>query len=535
MTSGTTSILSLGCTAAIQALVSHIEGGGLPYPIFFQGMDCDQNGFQWPKLGEILNESMFNKDISAKSICSSSKYADCPLPAIGSILIPPGFRIKLKAKSHPAVIEPGQINLISYLPPEVGIDASQAVSKNIFNPKYNLTPANVPIWKSAFHDGESFIDDLGNNQDCVYPVKNAKTGLDEYFFSNSDGSLSSKRSLNSCGVRFYPSLIDVAGWPYYDYSSQSGQWPTFTSDVDPSRWCATDGVKYTIDSMLKSLNLAHPDVSFHAIDALYTQPVDVKLQPDGWNFRCRDAAKPFGYVSFIQEDWLKGNLDTIHMEFKHWDLMRFRYCTGRDTFMIGDQTIQRYKPGSQACDDFMEIYCSDSVALSNGAVRSSCACVLEKQRLASQFNGIEIPVDCFSSSCSDADEFVYKLASQRITCNATICEQIVKTQGSNLTVQGYQHLTCGETRYQLDSSSSNSANIDVVGIPFVTPSTSVANQNASSSNSSIVFTPLMLMGLGLIGFLILMFVIYFIRRWWIRRRVKNALAPIRDAYQSRLA
>lgn len=88
-----------------------------------------------------------------------------------------------------------------------------------------------------------------------------------------------------------------------------------------------------------------------------------------------------------------GNLGRVRFEHT-WEDARLDACFGRSPIMVGDVTVDRYKPQSSSCDELVHSYCVTN------PLAVDCVCFLEQQELL-----YTLPVACWGAQCQQGQGY----------------------------------------------------------------------------------------------------------------------------------
>jgi len=125
------------------------------------------------------------------------------------------------------------------------------------------------------------------------------------------------------------------------------------------------------------------------------------------------------------------------------DMWHYDSCVLKQPWYVGD--IPLY-PSVQTCETFVTNLCDINASTKDDI---ACTCLREEEQLEEQFNkhGIHqtLNVVCFGRLCSEQG-FVFQRMKD-ITCNVNICQQIIELGGSNISLEGQHHITCGNQVY----------------------------------------------------------------------------------------
>lgn len=529
-----------GCALQIAVIADALESGAKPYPIFFTGTNCDIG--QWPGATDgPLSDTFMNGSIFAirNQTCTvdgsnpvplvpdehlsynkSLSIKNCPLPAIKSMIIPENMEIVFYASTNDspnnyigtAVKDPGVFIL-------GGRNASShAVQNNLFivnTGSWNPGPPPGGVW------GTSGPAPLGSSS-CNY------SGGDAGFDSTGQMQISNV----SCGSAFWPSLASVIPNGDSYFQSDVTAWTLVSTDLNENpnirhwipegRYCS---VPAPCSDFGSDQGCQNGSVGGRTVDAGYSKPGGPSTRvytaadcaglrnqvADPSNFACSslmdcvyaDGRGFQGYVAAINGSLAKISIQSTEGD---WSVQQFLYCTGQAKLSIGGIAIQRYSNSSAACDEIVPQFCLNTAFLiANPFAEKACACINEQARLNLQFQGLDLPVQCFSDVCSDADPQVYKTGNQAKGCSARLCVQILTINGSAIAAEGFQTLTCAGVVY---NTSTGTTNTTPVPVSTATP---------GGPSLGVVFY----VALGLLVFMIILLVVFFLRRFVVQKRKQN--------------
>ena len=523
------------CAYAAVEMIDALESGVKPWPVFFAGDNCDIG--QWPPKGQALEPHFYNAifDLRANACPASPATGamgvltqeNCPLPAIQTALIPPNLRLVFHtviSSLTPAIRDPG----IFILEPE-----NPNISKSIF--KVDKTNASKSVWGSLFNGRGA------GSMPCAYTGTNYDASFDQAakaYFDGDGGPYRAKHTNLSCGVPFWPSLASVdqnlglTGINWNMLLSTSGTVGTCTggTEAEPNTFCTTAtnmgtpnnvalqtvtnlagvlkcpantlGSSYTFgDCVTHGLNAQNNSGSVCNCESVHDgQPPHCKS--------CNGDNQPCHCDPIYQSHGNVGNLE-INEVASDWTTQQFLYCTGIEKLNFGGINIQRYGNGSKSCDPIVESFCTSSSNLLNPSYKKACSCVIEQKRIEAQFSGLELPVNCFSSVCSDDDPTVYKTSQQSIGCSAKICKQILDINGQSISEQGYQSVLCDGVTYNTES-------FKVSGSPV--PLVTKTGLSSGGIHLGIAFY----ISIGVLVIMVVLTVTWGIRKFVLQRRSQKA-------------
>jgi hypothetical protein len=133
-----------------------------------------------------------------------------------------------------------------------------------------------------------------------------------------------------------------------------------------------------------------------------------------------------------------------------WEMLQTSYCLPGTPLKIAGIVIKRYTGGTPICDTIMRKSCASTAQLTlDPELLTACQCILEEKRLQSQFAGVNLPVQCFTTVCDIANPDVYRTAEQVEGCSARLCTQTLTVHGENILSQGFQEIICNGQVYNL--------------------------------------------------------------------------------------
>jgi len=542
-----------GCALQLAVIADAMESGAQAYPIFFSGPNCDVS--QYPGAGQTLpsifiNGSIFNlraqacrkADQTPDDVVSTSNVGagnlesipinTCPLPAIQSMIIPDDISITFFSSggSFPQFIkDPGQLK----------ISAAGLTNANIMQIS---TAINSLTWKSSIDPSGGCVGDTGSGvYDDFYnsfrSPQNARNSFDNKTAQMTNSNL-------SCGISFWPSLTSVMydGYAYATYNGNA--WAQVGRDVDwqqPGKnplatycygrnggtiggnvasflrsnddrnigiYCSQGGRGYSAADCLQGNDAGAQD----GIGGIHPSGVQKGIcgctSVDCDTNECGCASGNECMCQFEAGRQANGNMQNIQISQNagDWSTQQFLYCIGRQKLTIGTIPIQRYGNGTVACDDIVPQFCANTAFLiANDFAEKACACINEQARLELQFQGLDLPVQCFSDVCSNADPQVYKTGNQLEGCSARLCVQILTINGSAIADEGFQTLTCDGVVYNVNNQTTNTTPVPV------------STSSPGGPGLGIVFY----VALGLLVFVVILLVVFFLRRFVLQKRKQN--------------
>jgi hypothetical protein len=525
-----------GCALQVASQIEALEAGAQPYPVFFAGSNC--NSSQYPSAGQPIPPSLYATTLNLRTLAcrqgtdaqgnggtpaESINYSNngnlnisgCPLPVIQSMIIPDGIQLTFQAPSNTLgiVYDPGAL-----------VFNKSVGTNNIYT--VDLSPSTQVRLGSTLSG------------------KFADTGCKS---DNSGGAWSGnglmKRSFVSCGQPFWPSLtsgaltgnanqpVQISGNTWVkgaDYGGHNGQISAFCqSPYGPSGGASSfetakdtnetcqggQQIAYTTGDCLLYSNEPYAfdnsqKAGLHSSNeyrppALCTQWIGFNIDSftfDGGKCHCQNGRALNGSVENARIDFTGGS---------SWQTLQFRYCSAKDTFSLGGIRIQRYGNGTPACDEIVPGLCANTAFLSaNPWAVSACGCMTEQNRLVAMFAGVDVPVACFSNLCADGVAGVYQSSGQSQGCSARLCSQFISVNGSSISAQGIQTMTCNGSLYSVSSAST----VDIGETPTVGVSV------LATDSSTIGFDSSFYIALGLLVLMMLLLGLYGVRRLVEHRR-----------------
>jgi len=531
------------CSLQMAVLADALEAGSQPWPIFFAGQDC--NVSQWPSAGEPLQPSLYGNPFNArgqaclkengnpddvvsttnggKSFLETIPIFSCPIPVIFSMIIPNDMKVTFYTSAVTSssvgkyVRDPGQLTLatssnnnILYVPPID--DASQSTYK------WQSSKDNTGVCQQDNGTSPNYPDQFNGYDHNARPFFDVNT-------------LQMTQSNQSCGYAFWPTLTSVQWSGTELLRNPNGlAWALVGRDVDwadyahPGYYCKTiqNGTRRLTPGGQASGNARRAggctcyevtdgtDLNITGYQTADCMLGETGAAPDGADdviCKSRDCSVVCRCNDLNRQ--ANGSVQNIKIEYtdsNNWDEQRFLYCIGRQKLSIGGIPIQRYGNGTVACDDIVPQFCANTAFLiANDFAEKACACINEQARLELQFQGLDLPVQCFSDVCSNADPQVYKTGNQLKGCSARLCVQILTINGSAIADEGFQTLTCDGVVYNVNNQTTNTTPVPV------------STSTPGGPGLGIVFY----VALGLLVFVVILLVIFFVRRFVIQKRKQN--------------
>ena len=516
------------CIQDLLVQVENLENGYAPFPMVYRDSDCsiqDLNsigGGRFPGINDDIDLSSTTQSWK-NQLCQPLTFsiALCPIPRIKQIFIPPGVEMTFKHNDaqDQYIYRPGEFVLQSTTP---------GVTNNFFTVVEDALSA--PKWGSALS--------VGNN-----PEKNdqcpAFSSPGQYLYDPATGKIN--RSIVSCGSPFWPSFWNVVNdvngrvglqddfnWraanPCF-YQKENNELPVsqplgaFAFGDKPCT--AADGknqqLPMTYSDCVTNLFNTNPNINLRQYLCGCYKGNDDCESGDYTKCQCGD---PTGTGGTAFAGPLLGSVKSIDVGIIHgrtWSYFQLQYCLGLDRLIVGGiPVVGPYSQGSILCDNLVEEYCLNSANQSDSNFFKYCSCILSEQKIKQQYAGLDLPVQCFASECSDSDPLVYKTAAQLKTCNASVCQQVVNIHGDQISAQGQQTLVCDGQLYNISSQSSssstsiNSAQGNVSGDPSNFLNNASLGGTGNKSNSFSVGS-MFWVALGILLLLVFLLILWGIR------------------------
>jgi hypothetical protein len=347
----------------------------------------------------------------------------------------------------------------------------------------------------------------------------------------------------SCGSPWWPSLTSsIFNGSGFNITVDGGSWELIGRDEDyvdairPATYCYTNynGIQGTISGNVSYFLRANVDIPEPLINAYCSQ--ETRAYSTNECLQGKDALGNFPsqtqqgicacsqieqgacitsgrrHTCYCQdlERQSNGTIKNITIKYTSsntWADQQLRYCLGLDKLSIGGVDIQRYGNSSAACDEIVPQFCfSTAWVTANPELSKGCGCLIEEKKLQVQFAGLDLPVQCFSSLCSNSDPNIYRTVEQNSGCDARICTQIISINGSDIASQGFQTILCNGELY-----STQTVNPSQTPVPTITPSTS----------GGVQLDAVFFISLGLLVFMVLLLVVYGIRKAVLQKRTQT--------------
>ncbi len=551
--------MSLECVETLIEMIDSIESGNHTFPIFFSDNKC--KGTRFPTIGNEITLGQNGSPIDQTLFCSDSTVKNCPLPAVGSIFIPPGVSVDFLARDHSFTINRGMIN----------IDAKQANSSAIFNVNRSLNSKN----RWALYDRDGVPVDSKNTSTCPITlekdgfrtVENKDIKFDGSIQFDVDGLMAI--NFNTCGSPFWPSFLgryaqqlDGSRYrtcvqnfkfrenPFTQVHLSSGC--VAFDPVGPGMGRDTIGTGFSSEKATSTFSsLYNPNYraqeplvkspSYHECACAFNKTISNEtdfsidffsgrrhataqacgyhVNVIGGGFSPADSEKYLHYRCGIKSNGDRGSAEQISgstesMTIKYdegtWAKQQAYYCiNGLNVAGQNINTYDRTQP-SPICDVVMESYCSDNSNLANPEGKLACSCILEKRRIQNQFAGIDLPVQCFTGVCNTDNPKVYVPSINKTQgCNARLCQQVIKIHGSSISANGNQSLLCDGTINRIPS---NQPVFTPVPISFVTP---------TQQSSGFEAGPVFFISIGIFVIMLILVVVWVIRRFVINKKKRE--------------
>lgn len=516
---------SPACASAIQSVIEAVEFGTKPYPIFFTDKDCLKG--QWPPQGETWPERLIGIpfDLRAQACTTDGTTPapaylsdtagngfppialdNCPLPVIQKMFLPTIYTYKFTAMDA----TPGGPNIAVQNPGAVSIDGANSgyIQQNIWVVDPSAQSANKGlVW------GSSTVGPFGS-PDCKYSPSPAP--FVQFFDSRTNNPTF---TLNSCGLPFWPSLYGIdttldtfteGNLNYWTIGNQACSAPTpgavTTNEVlggnsDIFQCQKSSDVGYSFQDCLPSKIVAEQYLSILPLPP--SLPTMCACTP---GINCYDEN---GRCSCQDNLRLSGSLETVELvpQAGSWEFQQFVYCVGLQQFSIVGIPIQRYGNSTVACDPIVTSLCQNTAFLAtNSQYNKACSCVLEQQRFNIQFAGLNLPVQCFGSACSNDDPHVYRTVNQSQGCSARLCSQIITIDGSAISAEGFQTMLCDGEEYVINNTGTSPGIVPIV---------------TATQPSTVSLGPTFFIALGLLALMVVLLIAWGIRKWVTTKREKD--------------
>lgn len=496
------------CDGAIAQIINALEAGAYPQPLFYSFPSCGRS--YWPIDPSQLPLDSYATEIQASEICPSTSVSQCPVPVVSTLITPPNLKItffandiddetKTSAPITDRIMEIGELAIFSA--PTGIVDMLTAIAE---------TPV---IWSSRECGGlENGCTVSGLPQNCNHDTQTP--------FDTTPGPNFGKllHSMISCNSPILPSFLGVnvdrflqivvSPESNYETCQISPAEPDYPS-LGPAPTAVTDMCKQNNIPLIEtkvyqsvwdqdsgSVNCPPDAKSFPGACSCIANELEAlennipKFRKTGTSEQCSpigcgactveqpDAKTPLTTdltctcngrpilrksVKAIRVDFVDNEQNVIN-----WDQLQVLWCTNGLTF--NGVPIQRYTSGSPACDEIMTQACMKTNLLTNSPeLLISCGCILEKQRLASQFAGLDLPSQCFTSQCNITNTNVYRTRDQIEGCSARLCQQALTLHGSEILYSGIQELLCAGEVFSVQDFVTTSATVPFVSQASSTP------------------------------------------------------------------
>lgn len=543
---------------SIATYVDQLEAGQQTYPILFSGGNCDLTQYpsadgNWPNVGPAAvnlrtlacqQSAGVPAALDENSNISLLPLDTCPLPAIRSMIIPDNFTMTFYTPSGVVgrVFDPGAVIVTTKDTSNniLVIDTSSTSSL-----KWGSSSTNPPggacktdtasdfFWgsngtmrQSIYSCGAGFFPSLSSvtltNADPSNPYGKSGTnwikGLaSEYgpYNAPSDAQFIGYCSTlygQTAGSRAAGDLNDdnASGTSWYYMCSGAGNHSSVTYSTGECLMSQSvaSNLPFTYNQYF-GVNPNDSPANNNAIFAICSQFRDCDGDGGGG---CRDNDNTLDSrkCSCQKAYATNGNVENLSFtsDFS-WSGWQFQYCSGQQNLQIGGINIERYGHGTPACDEIMPSMCSDTAFLSaNPSLVPSCACITEQNRLQALFSSVDVPISCFSSACSqEGNPYVYQTATQTAGCSARLCSQFISVNGTALSANGFQTLTCNGDVYDVAT-----IQVSVTGVPQLSI---VATAPTPSLDSTFY------VALGILILMVILLAMYSIRVFVLRRRANS--------------
>jgi len=640
------------CSLEVSRMLSEVEGGGQPYPVFFAGANCNnptdgpnlsRSTSRYPKQGETMPFGVYDRRVfcqrSGSNGANPLEYTEdeCNVPAIRTMLVPEMLEVQFDARcdelvwngvpSRGSATASSNVRCTDRVHDPgrwVSTTGSNASTGNIvytFDRKFQspykwgssrLQPVQgnstqVSAGKEPFAtadcDGHGFQTEVYLDEpkrDVPYNGYNRKTGenIDSWKRAMNTGKM--LRSAVSCGQFLWPSFAGVSMQYDINNGTKRAYKRCAVNRTDSYSFCTSVGDKpgvldesrsgerrwtpgawsiRQVQSVNKTLNdryVRHPDVEAVFTCSGHYSSTDVRFATycdcasNYFEAMIAKAQRGVTEVHQIYENSdrktiaqrtnlcscpydsgnkcgcqqpIDGTVQRVHVRPNikvmggpakwgdgtktTWRDVQVFFCrTGG--MRIAGVPIQRYTPGSPACDEIMLEACTTTSNLnSDEDLRKSCHCILEQQRLKRTYAGVDLPVACFSSVCNTNDTGVYKTASMNQGCTAKLCRQVLTVSGAAIVQNGTQVMKCHMETYNVqDYASSGTGNGKV---PFVNTEGKEKKPGLDEGEPAEVYE--LWATVGVVLAVIVLVAFYLIRRWRSNQSPSTPVAPATQAPQ----
>ena len=149
-----------------------------------------------------------------------------------------------------------------------------------------------------------------------------------------------------------------------------------------------------------------------------------------------------------------GSVGSLKIEFvddEHnlvtWQDVQRLWCMksvrGEPVPTFGGVPILGYEQGSLLCDDIMRDVCSNSATIVNDPIMiEACGCIQEMNRIMRDKTDNVVPLHCMSAKCQGFNTGVYNPNSTEQNCTTNICNQTVRSNSYNTSMQTSQVMAC---------------------------------------------------------------------------------------------
>ncbi len=555
------------CALQIESVVSNLEAGGRPFPMFFSDKLCQ--GEIWPPSEDeqkYANERTVQ--IDKLTFCNGNDFANC-IPGFQSGIIPTGTRVIFTPNAASVVservFEMGQYDFLVSSGSSTAQGAVTAAT-NIWTLDVNGQKANPEgrtgtlKWHGADAGGsptecKALVPltvpecDEGKDEEKAYWSVGGPEVPDDSGGTKQGGLMN--YSLFSCGFSWWPSFgaftVDSGDFEFqrsgttwtrednqclnvpgqvaratwgYSYSYETGC--IFDNNCQPgvnNPGCGRVGTPYTTSECLVDTRpMLNDDSGITTLDGGFC---GISTSNDPNSEGCQTCCTCCGVTDDSNDcntsgtglpttcaNPAQGSIGsaTFTRE-KAWEDLQIEACVSGN-YSIAGIRIQRYDQGTPACDAIMTDLCDNATLVNNNPTyKKACACILAKKRLQAKFVGLNLPVSCFAEECLQSDPGVYKTATQKRGCSARLCQQTLAIDGDAIAFEGYQEIRCNGTLYNVSDQT-------VAGSPV--PQTSLAQE--PGVKLGVIFY----LSLGLLVVALTLVIAWVVRRVVVRRRARKA-------------
>lgn len=299
----------------------------------------------------------------------------------------------------------------------------------------------------AFYDGPTSINSGSSGNEANAASRGFFTGD---CLVTKDQQANSRRTLdnkNAQGARHFPR---PSGYP--DFTGDN----TIYSDTGQVRGCMVD--------------VAQEDQGY------YSQV------SNAYEYGCTN--KLSGSLHSVQVDYLAPD-DGRPVDKNTW--LAYFCASNQYQLTYGNVRLQRWRPGSDACNEIMIPFClSNNVSGNTKFFDEACSCIRETNKLKNYFAGVrDAPIHCFVSNCSATNPNVYRTDAQRRPCTAKLCQQTIDLDGQNLLANGVQELKCFNETYKVEAPIDEGSQVTVPIVPKAT-----VKPSSKQTHGTAQFSPL---------------------------------------------